>query len=290
MNEKFFSLNREETMDFVILCEMLELPGKVKDQMLAYKRERQSVLDKHLIEQLKKRECWDETISEIKERIGEDANGFFILSELLTYSCSETYKRYRELEINEDIFIATMKFCTGFINGHKRTYGDYAFTWAWWMPRQVSLQEFRIGELEFEFVDGTKPQISVHIPDDANMEPDCVQETFRKFQNFLERYFPEWVNIDLYCESWMLSPALEQLLPSDSNIIRFKKLFYVESIDYESMAVLDWVYPGAQPDIPSLPERTSLQKKMKQFLLAGGKVGWAKGILIRHPASPLLSK
>jgi hypothetical protein len=45
------------------------------------------------------------------------------------------------------------------------------------------------------------------------------------------------------------------------------------------MAVLDWVYPGANPHIPSLPERTSLQRKMKKFLLDGGKVGWAKGII-----------
>jgi hypothetical protein len=45
------------------------------------------------------------------------------------------------------------------------------------------------------------------------------------------------------------------------------------------MAVLDWVYPGAKPHIPSLPEGTSLQRKMKKFFLDGGKVGWAKGIL-----------
>ncbi len=269
-------------MDFVSLCEMLELPGEVKEQMLVYNREGRSVLDEPLRERLKKREYWDETISEIKERIGEDEKGFYILSELLVYSCGETYEKYRELGIDEDIFAATMKFCTRFIHEHKSAYGDYAFVWAWWFPRQLSLQEFRIGELEFEFVEGEKPQIDVHIPSDANMKPDCIQESFRKYQDFLKRYFPEWLDIDLCCDSWMLSPALEQLLPPDSNIIRFQKLFCVESVDYESMAVLDWVYPGAEPDIPALPERTSLQRKMKQFFLDGGKVGWAKGILIRH--------
>jgi hypothetical protein len=72
---------------------------------------------------------------------------------------------------------------------------------------------------------------------------------------------------------------LQQLLPEDSNIIRFQNLFRLESVDYESMAVLDWVYPGAKPVIASLPEQTSLQRKMKHFLLEGGKVGWGKGIL-----------
>jgi hypothetical protein len=110
------------------------------------------------------------------------------------------------------------------------------------------------------------------------MKPDYVQKSFQNYRDFLEQFFPEWMDVDWYCESWMLSPALEQLLPSDSNIIEFQKLFRLESIDYESMAVLDWVYPGANPHIPSLPERTSLQRKMKKFLLDGGKVGWAKGI------------
>jgi hypothetical protein len=124
-----------------------------------------------------------------------------------------------------------------------------------------------------------KEMLSYHIPSDANMKPDHVQKSFQNYRDFLEQFFPEWIDVDWYCESWMLSPALEQLLPSDSNIIEFQKLFRLESIDYESMAVLDWVYPGAKPHIPSLPERTSLQRKMKKFLLDGGKVGWAKGII-----------
>jgi hypothetical protein len=265
-------------LDFASLCEVLDLPDEVKKEMFSYNRKGRSVWDECLREKIKKHEYWDETISEIKERIGEDTAGFYILSELLTYCCSETYETYKDLGIDEKIFIATMKFCTRFICEHKRTYGNYAFTWAWWYPRQLTLSEFRIGELEFEFVKGETPHISIHIPSDANMKPDYVQKSFQNYHDFLEQFFPEWMYVDWYCESWMLSPALEQLLPSDSNIIKFQKLFCLESIDYESMAVLDWVYPGENPHIPSLPERTSLQRKMKKFLLDGGKVGWAKGI------------
>lgn len=45
----------------------------------------------------------------------------------------------------------------------------------------------------------------------------------------------------------------------------------------ESMAVLDWVFPGETVTLQDLPETTSLQKKMKLFLLNGGKIGWVKG-------------
>lgn len=45
----------------------------------------------------------------------------------------------------------------------------------------------------------------------------------------------------------------------------------------ESMAVLDWVFPGETVTLQDLPETTSLQKKMKLFLLNGGKIGRVKG-------------
>jgi hypothetical protein len=268
-----------DVMDFAELCIKLDLPDEVKNRMFSYMNKGRSVMDVPLREKLKKPEYWEKTISEIRERVGEDADGFCVLFELLAYCSSETYEKYQGLGIDEEIFIATMKFCTRFINEHKRFYGNYAFTWAWWFPRQLTLSEFRIGELEFEFVNGEVPCIQIHIPSDANLKPDCVQDSLQKYHDFLARFFPEWMDSELYCESWMLSPALQQLLPADSNIIRFQNLFRLESVDYESMAVLDWVYPGAKPVIASLPEQTSLQRKMKHFLLEGGKVGWGKGIL-----------
>ena len=75
----------------------------------------------------------------------------------------------------------------------------------------------------------------------------------------------------------MLSPALENLLDEKSNILYFKRLFEIESFDMESMAVLDWVFPSSTVELKNLADTTSLQKRMKEFLLNGGKVGWAKG-------------
>ena len=46
------------------------------------------------------------------------------------------------------------------------------------------------------------------------------------------------------------------------------------------MGAVDWVYPGHKGISEDLPEETTLQKKMKPFLLAGGKPGWAEGILV----------
>lgn len=259
------------------LCEIINLPQEVTKEVLAYVDERKSVLDDELQKRIVNRDSWDDAVKELQERIGEDTYGFGILAEMLDFAC-RTYDKYIELGIDESVFIRTMEFCTRFVNDHKRVRGYYAFTWAWWFVRQLAMQEFRIGELEFEFVEAEERFISIHIPGDVDFCPEKVQKTFEEYRSFLKKYFPEWVGAEWKCESWMLSPALEQLLDENSNVLQFNHLFEVESVDYDSMAVLDWVYPGeSQEDLQSLSENTSLQKKMKQFLLDGGKVGWAKG-------------
>lgn len=259
------------------LCKIISLPEEVIREVLLYAQTTESVIDEELKIRLLSRESWDFAIKELQEQIGEDTYGFKILSELLRIAC-KTYENYMESGIEEDIFIRTMEFTTRFINIHKDVHGHYAFTWAWWFVRQLAMQEFRIGELEFEFIGADERFISIHIPGDVDFRPKKVQNTFEEYREFLKKYFPEWMDADWRCESWMLSPALEQLLDENSNVLQFNHLFEIESVDYDSMAVLDWVFPGEkQDDLQSLSENTSLQRRMKQFLLDGGKVGWAKG-------------
>lgn len=266
-------------MKFDNLCKMLELPSDVVTEMGQYRTASRTVVDDGIWQQLRRRECWGQAIAEMEKRIGEDMNGFCILAELLECAC-RVYADYQRIGIEDTVFIQTMKFCTRFINEHKKVYGDFAFRWAWWFPRQLALQEFRIGELEFEFVDAEDRQISIHIPSDANLNPQSVKQSFAEYRAFLHRFYPDWESVAWNCESWLLSPALKQLLPKTSNIILFQELFEVESVDYDSMAVLDWVYPGEKCEFADLSEQTSLQKKMKKFLLDGKKVGWAKGKVI----------
>ena len=111
------------------------------------------------------------------------------------------------------------------------------------------------------------------------MEPSAIQASFHSFREFLNKYFPDWSGTDWYCESWMLSPALSELLPEHSNLIHFQKMFDLVSVDYESMAVLDWVFPGETPELDKLSENTTLQRNLKKFLLSGKKFGWAEGKL-----------
>lgn len=263
-------------LDITQLYSLIHLPQEVVKEAEIYRMKNTNISDASLKRRLTDPSAWDGAIEEIKARIGEDPYGFGMLVELLRAAC-ETYDRYMALGIPEKIFVRTMEFCTRFIERNKEIHGYYAFLWGWWFPRQLAMREFRIEALEFEFTEQEKKRIFIHIPSDADMRPISVQKTFDAFRDFLHRYYPAWENADWYCDSWMLSPALDKLLDKTSNILAFQRLFEVESWDPESMAVLDWVYPMDSGDAEALSTGTSLQKKMKAFLLDGGKVGWAKG-------------
>ncbi|MBR2054562.1 MAG: hypothetical protein IJ968_06675, partial [Clostridia bacterium] len=81
------------------------------------------------------------------------------------------------------------------------------------------------------------------------------------------------------CDSWMMSPALEQLLPEGSKILAFQWRFQVLEENEDSMGVLEWVFPGYDEVSEHLPENTRLQRKMKKWLMEGKKVGWTRAVL-----------
>ena len=264
------------------LYRILELPMEVVNQLNCYEQTRSVQLPEELQNKILSRSTWDAGIRELQDLLGDDPYGFKILWELLNLACTYSYEVYQKRNISDDIFIATMKFISRFLNEHYHTYRIYKFCWAWWFPRQLAVIEFRIGALEYEFVDGETKEIAVHIPSDANFSKESVLASLREFNIFRTTYFPEWKDVVLTCDTWMLAPALEELLDASSNILAFKHLFEICEIDEEATWFMGWIFPGYEVIDENLPEKTSLQRKAKQYLLSGKKIGVAKGHLIEN--------
>ena len=193
-------------------------------------------------------------------------------------------------DLPEDIWLATMACFTRFVKEHHESMGNFAFDRGFWTTRQIGAKLFRIGELEYELKeteDKDMPRmISLHIPSDARMTADRLNDSVARAKEFLKTYFPEWATLPMRCHSWLLSPALKSLLDEDSNILRFQRAFDLDYEERESDEELRWVYKliGDQQknvDLTKLPEDTSLQRRMKVYLLEGGKIGSAAGFLAR---------
>ena len=191
-------------------------------------------------------------------------------------------------KIPEKIWIDTMKAYPRFISEHRRSYGYDGFDRYEWTVRQAGARLFRLGELEFELAENKPGQreIGVHVPSDIRLEPELLNDSLKQADEFLREYFPDWADLPRTCESWLLSPALKELLPPDSRILRFQAAFDLREVLPEDDAALEWVFHVAQGqreglDITKLPEETSLQRKMKALLLSGRKPGAGEGLLKR---------
>ncbi len=274
---------RNRHMDLKTLTEKIELPGTVKDFVLAYTPDMEPRRFESLSMALHNPATREKGFEEVKSLLGDDPGGLKILSFLLLCAL-DSYKEYRKKGIGDEIFIDTMKYCTRTLNEFHRVHGRYGFDSAWWFPRQISLDLFRLGSLEYEmFVRDGEKMLSIHIPSDADMSRRGLRESWLRAQDFFGRFYPDYSGVIIFCNTWLLAPKLREFLPESSKIIGFQDGFTIKSVDKESRECMKWIFGREDLPLEELPENSSLQRKVKDLLLKGESVGEAYGILKDDP-------
>lgn len=144
-----------------------------------------------------------------------------------------------------------------------------------WLARHLNMRLFRLGRLQYE-IEGDV--LHIHIPEGGPLlEEECDRSLKKAEQFFGGKY-------RIYdCESWLLDPALNKLLGPGSNIIKFQKRFQIDKVIYEIPQAEERIFGSVLERKEDYPEGTALQRKMKQYLLSGGKIGLGYGVLIRRP-------
>lgn len=261
-------------------CRKIDLQYEIVELVMEFDKKFDYSQIETSMKKLFDRKTWTAGREEIKSVLGVDDRGIGILTCMLKCGM-QTYDQFLARGMEEQILIDTMKCFKRFIDEHMESYGTYAFDRDFWTARQISGNLFRIGELEYEFVEEEDDQhVAIHIPSDANITLDVVRDSYQKARKCIEIFFPEYKSVRMICESWLLSPALKKCLKKDSNIIRFQNLFVIEKMDYESMDFMEWVFKNPNLTFDELPENTSLQRNMKKYLIEGGIVGEGTGRLV----------
>lgn len=260
---------------------LIGLPDGVVALLNEYEEKRTCEIPPEINVKLFCRQTWADGVEELKAFLGDDPYSMKILWEQLNFVCTYSYEEYVKRGISMEIFKDTFGFITRFVAGTKDADNKYRYDWAWWFQRQVTLQEFRIGSLEYEFVEEENHRtIEVHIPADADMAFGALCKSVRDFIIFESKYMPEWRSVAITTNTWMIMPELEEFLPADSKILGFKSLFDIDSVDYEQTWYMGWIFPGYSKIDQSLPERTTLHRKLKEHLLSGKRFGIASGHLV----------
>lgn len=261
------------------ICGRISMPEPVRKELETLEKHMFRQTEKELellIEKLTVPKQWEQARRELKERLCPDERGMKMLLCMLK-AAEKSLEKYQKAGIEEKIFTDTMKCFTRFVTEHMDSFGTYGFDRDFWTGRQLSLLLFRIGELEYEKTD--KGEISIHIPSDADLSPEKCRSSIEEAKCFFTVYDPAYGEAPYTCTSWLLSPALAGLLPEESRIRRFQELFAVSQWHRESEEFLSWVYKRSDIPLESLPEDTSLQRNMKEYLRKGGKVGEGEGVL-----------
>lgn len=256
----------------------MELPLPMQDRVLQIHGELDYESLREPLSLLMDRSTGLQGFQTLTAALGEDPEGVKMLTCQLHCACLQ-YESYQKLGIPDEIYFATMSCYTRFVTECLYYKGSYQFDRGWWTWRQLSLSVFRLGQLEFELRgDGG---ISVHIPTATDLSPRVVDDSLTRAADFIRRFFPDYREADFTCRSWLLSPALTELLDRQSRILSFLRRFEIRETDEENADYVAWLFqslPGTP--LEELPERTSLQRKAKQYLLNGGKIGSAYGVLI----------
>lgn len=139
------------------------------------------------------------------------------------------------------------------------------------MQYEIDLHDF---ESLYPYIGQDAVQVYIHVPRPGSFAPEVLDESLAMAKERLPIYFPrlEGKRLVFTATSWLLSPDLDEVLPPESNIRKFKDRFHVTEV-YENRTgnFMDFVF--GRTDIPKdyneLPGESSLQRGLKNILLSG---------------------
>ena len=204
------------------------------------------------------------------------------------------YDRYKAEGISNKIFSDTFKDLLIWSQVCLKLYGILGLKEYVWLQHHIKLNLFRLGRLQFLPQNCSKKYIlpngttilandtvlTVHIPDDGRLGYDECQKSYNTAIKFFNK---RGINTKVFmCESWLLNNNLKSLLAPETNIIKFQNDYKVFDGDENSRQAEERIFEFDIKSDPKLyPQSTSLQKKLRQYLIDGGKMGTKIGLFAR---------
>lgn len=263
-----------------MLCSLINLQDEVRDKVTAFYNSFDFECINAYLRDFYDYSKMNSARLAIQDILGDDEDNIKILTCMLK-GAIDAYEFYIAKSIDDKIYIDTMKCFTRFIRECRRITGKYAFDREWWTARQVGCHLFRLGELEYEFKEtDDKKVVSIHIPSDTIFSKKNCDKSLELVKIFIKDVFPEYLNCDFVCHSWLLSPELKKMLNKNSNILIFQSRFKIVDMGEPSTEFIEWLFHTRDFNINSFEENTSLQRNMKKFLLDGGAITEPLGIMI----------
>ncbi len=180
---------------------------------------------------------------------GEDGR-YNLLSYL--YMCEDVSRIYAEMGIGEDILIDTLYDVVLWTRTWSGIKGGLYLGELGWLSNHVRLRLHKLGRLQFcrgrcemDIPDlGIKagdPILEIHIPRRGPLTAEECQRSIAMAKEFYAKYYPDYDYKCFTCASWLMDDTLRDLLPAESNIVKFRNMFTV-IYHREADSVLKYVF------------------------------------------------
>ncbi|MDQ1736206.1 MAG: hypothetical protein QOH56_2457 [Pseudonocardiales bacterium] len=197
-------------------------------------------------------------------------------------------KFHQQRGVSSGVSRATLADLGRHVALHRRVHGSLGLETHRWLELHWSGALYQLGRLQLDLgridqagslasalPNGVRPgdwAPGVHIPEGAPLDEAAVRESLARFRPFLTDHFPEVTAVTLHCRSWMLDHRLANVLPADSNLVRFQRLFELDgtsTVGDEDIVYFVFHQRGLQ-DLDRLPRHTRLQRAVLDHLGEGG--------------------
>jgi hypothetical protein len=103
------------------------------------------------------------------------------------------------------------------------------------------------------------PVLEIHIPRQGALTLDACRDSLQKAEDFFAQQSPHQPAQAYFCHTWFFTPQLQQILPPESNIVRFQREFYLYPFPGSPDFLWGFVFGGQFKDPKTAPRDTSLR-------------------------------
>jgi hypothetical protein len=207
---------------------------------------------------------------------------------------ARTVAAHRALGIPGEVTEATLWDVGQQVALHARIHGGAGMRKGHWLAHHLASHLFRLGRLQFqrsragagcEPIAADEAYLDVHVPEAGRLDPGACDASFAAARQFFRAHFPADRPRWLACSSWLLDPQLAEILPADSNIVRFQRRFALVRVHRGVVSrVFEFVFhrpdldPAREPALDGLPRATGLERALVRHYAEGGRIWPAFGV------------
>jgi hypothetical protein len=122
--------------------------------------------------------------------------------------------------------------------------------------------------------------LDMHIPRGERLTPEISLGSFCLAKEFFPRHFPETKFVAFTCSSWMLDPNLRLILPEESNLVQFERLWNLLATAGDETGCFVFVFENRNVDLLTAPRDTALRRAVIDWLNAGNHMRGVAGFVM----------